>query len=270
MVVRTLFKIAFILLLAACQKKEGFENIKIIGHGGNGMEISSSIFHDNSLEAIELAMNTTGCDGIEIDVRISKDSVLWLYHDEKLEDQTNLEGTVGNLTSEELSEGHYKGFHHEKLVRLDEVDFSQWEGKTIFLDLKPSVAGDAMQATPELFVDLFDEITSWNDCSIRCILPSLSWAAEVPISYYIYYITYIPSKDQFSEYVNFNGYQGFMIGYIMRNNEISSDQIQQIKNQNRQIFTFDMRSPKGIRSAMKKKPTGVLTDDIKSTIIEKY
>lgn len=265
---RTLFKIALIFILTSCQKKEGFESIKVLGHAGNGMDIPSNLYHDNSLEAIELALNTPGCDGVEIDVRISKDSVLWLFHDEQLGDQTNIEGTVGNKTSEELSEAHYKGLNHEKLIRLDEVDFNQWMGKTIFLDLKPSVAGDAVQATPELFVDLIGDITSWNTHSVKCIIPSKSWATQMPVSFYLYYYLYIPSASHYNEYMSID--LGNMAGIVMRNNEITSDQIQEIRDLKKQIFTFDMRSPKGIRSALKKKPDGVLTDDIKATLIEKY
>ncbi|MES2799338.1 MAG: glycerophosphodiester phosphodiesterase family protein [Bacteroidota bacterium] len=263
-----LSKIAFVLLLVACHKKVGLENIAVIGHAGNGMAIASNLFHDNSQEALELALNTEGCSGVEFDVRISKDSVLWLFHDEQLDQQTNLEGSIGNLTSAELENGHYTSLHQEKLVRLDQFSFQNWSGKTLFFDLKPSVVGDAIQSTPALFVDLIDQLNVGVNNNVRCIVPSKSWYNNLPVSAYIDYLMYIPSSEDFDFYIS--NYSNLCIGFVMRNSAVSKEHVQQVKNLDRQLYLFDMRSPKGIRTALKKYPTGVITDDIKATLIEKY
>jgi hypothetical protein len=58
-------------------------------------------------------------------------------------------------------------------------------------------------------------------------------------------------------------------GFIVRNSLISFDQVNEIHFSGKKLFIFDVRSPKGIRSAMVKHPDGVLSDDIRAAIIEK-
>ena len=73
-----------VLLIFSCQKKQDNANTKIIGHGATGLKMQSSFYHDNSLESIHKALETEGCDGIEIDVQLSASGTLWLFHDAEL------------------------------------------------------------------------------------------------------------------------------------------------------------------------------------------
>lgn len=56
---------------------------------------------ENTLEAYAAAMDL-GADGVEIDVRRSKDGVLYLFHDDTLDRETNGSGKVKDLTYHEL------------------------------------------------------------------------------------------------------------------------------------------------------------------------
>jgi hypothetical protein len=38
----------------------------------------------------------------------------------------------------------------------------------------------------------------------------------------------------------------------------------------KKVIIFEVRSPKGIKSALKKHPNYLVTDDLRATIIEKY
>ena len=92
--------------------------MKLLGHAGMGLSIENSFYHDNSLESIELALSINGCDGLEVDVQMSLDNSLWLYHDPNLETQTNLNGCISCKTDKELENGRYKTLHKEKLIKL--------------------------------------------------------------------------------------------------------------------------------------------------------
>jgi hypothetical protein len=61
----------------------------------------SKIAPENTLEAYAAAMDC-GADGIEIDIRRSRDGVLYLFHDDDLERLTNATGPVSRLTYYEL------------------------------------------------------------------------------------------------------------------------------------------------------------------------
>lgn len=61
-----------------------------LGHGGSGI---SSIYPIDSWESIEHCLET-GADGAEIDIQLTKDSVLVAFHGEKLEDESNCHGLI--------------------------------------------------------------------------------------------------------------------------------------------------------------------------------
>ena len=68
-------------VLSNSDKKAQYDRF---GHAGMGMDIAYSIYHDNSEEAIDLALSLPSINGVEMDVRMSKDGTLWLY-DSKME-----------------------------------------------------------------------------------------------------------------------------------------------------------------------------------------
>jgi glycerophosphoryl diester phosphodiesterase len=65
-------------------------NIAVLGHGGNGFFSSEPI---NSLEGFRKLM-TTGANGSEVDVQLTKDSVLVAFHDGLLNSSANCSGLI--------------------------------------------------------------------------------------------------------------------------------------------------------------------------------
>jgi len=68
---------------------------------------------ENSLEALLAAMRVPGCDGVELDVRLSRDGVPVLLHDATLERVQHMRMGVDRLDASELA-GH-------GIPRLDDV-----------------------------------------------------------------------------------------------------------------------------------------------------
>ncbi len=82
--------------------------VQCIGHGGNGVQ---SIFPFQTLpcnteRSIQKSLEA-GIDGIELDVQITADSVLVLYHDQRLEDATPLTGCIGNSNWDDIKGAEY-------------------------------------------------------------------------------------------------------------------------------------------------------------------
>lgn len=100
----------FILLsVSSCQKDYKVVNlngneIAIVGHGGMGI---SSFYPINTAESFLKAIET-GADGIEIDVQLTKDSVLVCFHNRDLEGNTNLSGLIHSKNFDELLSGMYQ------------------------------------------------------------------------------------------------------------------------------------------------------------------
>ena len=126
----------FSCILFSCAKKQENETVKILGHAATGLNMLNSVYHDNSKEAVEFALSIEGCDGVEIDLQLSKDGELWLYHDEKLETETNGSGCISSLTSAEIADLSYTTFHAEHLAKLSSLDLTQFNGKELILDLR--------------------------------------------------------------------------------------------------------------------------------------
>jgi hypothetical protein len=58
-------------------------------------------------------------------------------------------------------------------------------------------------------------------------------------------------------------------GIVIRNQNINSSQVETLKSMNIGVYIFEMRSPKGIKSALKKHPTGIISDDLRAAIIQR-
>lgn len=138
-----LFPLLILLLLSSCTVLkphksvvksiiENFENengtVMIVAHRAN---IYDSL-PENSLEGIKACI-ANNIDIIEIDIRITKDGVLIVMHDETLNRMTNGKGKIGDFTWEELSKlylrnGNFGKVTSYKIPRLDEV-FEVCKGK---------------------------------------------------------------------------------------------------------------------------------------------
>jgi len=94
--------VIFIMLfiVSSCQKEDfdiinlNSNKISILGHGGMGIEHTYPM---NSFESI-LNCLSIGADGTELDVQKTKDSVLVAFHDESLENSTDISGRIFNAT----------------------------------------------------------------------------------------------------------------------------------------------------------------------------
>lgn len=123
--------------------------IEIVCHKG-----ANAYAPENTYAAAQRCLDW-GVDYVEIDVRTSKDGVMYLLHDETLERTTNGQGPLAALTAAEIDQldaGSWFApqFADERVPRLDE--FLRWiKGKAnVFLDVKA--------ADPQALITLLDEV----------------------------------------------------------------------------------------------------------------
>ncbi len=110
--------------------KDHFEFPAVIAHKG----LTSNEFPGNSLSAVQELLAST-IEGIEVDVRMSKDGILFLYHGDTLEQYTDHQGIPEHYDWSYLSQVQYKSLE-EKLISLDKFFTIVGNQKTIFLDIK--------------------------------------------------------------------------------------------------------------------------------------
>lgn len=130
----------FALIPISCSKPgdliiENLNNnyVMVLGHGGMG-----SFYHypNNSKISIETVIGI-GADGSEVDVQMTKDSVLVLFHDIDLSEKTNGKGNVRDYSWNELSKLRYN-YTDIQIYSLDQLfaDYQHRSDIYFSLDIK--------------------------------------------------------------------------------------------------------------------------------------
>jgi len=254
----------FGLILFSCEKVESYSEIAVIGHAGMGLEMSNSIYYNNSLESIELALTISGSDGVEIDVQQDKEGTLWLFHDESLDELTTVTGCIADKFTSQLENVHYKSLHKEKLIKLDELNFEKFQKKKIFLDLR------FYQSCSQSYADGLKIKNALLDLQIQkidklyLIIPSASYLPIFEADFKVLF-----ANDSFENCLSLLNQDSLVDGVVIRNQNINGSQVETLKTKNKDVYIFEMRSPKGIKSALKKHPTGIISDDLRAAIIQR-
>ena len=252
----------FLSLITSCNKQESYPDVQIFGHAGMGMDIAYSIYHDNSEQAIDLALSLPTINGVEMDVRMSKDGTLWLYHENHLEASTDGVGCVAELTDLELEKVRYKSIHHEKLVKLNEILEKLAPGRTFILDIKHwndcAKSYSDMQRFKDALLAIPDELK--DQLIIDSSYPY--WLSSLAQEFRVVFST-VSFDEGFKKIKAIPTLHGIM----MRSKDISAEQIAQVKALDKTVYLFEMRSSKMQRATMKKAPTAILADDPRGALV---
>ena len=245
----------FSCLLWGCTKVNP-STTKIFGHGATGLKAVNAIYHDNSMEGINYSLALPNCSGVEVDVRMDQEGTLWLYHDATLATETNLFGSIEQSTSSQLSQGHYTSINKEKLVQMDASCAQVLGAANVFLDLKISSYAQALEMKSALFGLNLDTV------AFSLLVSSYSFVEVFKNEFQVYL-----SVEDFSSITNeMIENQPFLKGFCIRNQNISKEQVNFLKSIHKEIILYEVRSPKGIKTALNKNPDYLLTDDLKLTL----
>jgi glycerophosphoryl diester phosphodiesterase len=258
-----MFKILVVLILFSCTKNNQ-GSPPVFGHAGMGLSMENSLYHDNSKESIELCLALPNSDGVEVDVQMDNQGELWLYHDEFLDNISSHDGCVNEKTTFQLEQAFYKTLKKEKLVKLSQIAPLIKQNQKLFLDVKNRNACSKTIINFSQFQESLSKILGNNTFNVYVILSDSNWLDSLSEIYQVYY-----STDNFSEGYNILIENTKVRGIVIRNKAIEKSQIEAIKNQNKEVYLYDIRSPKGNRVAFEKNPSGIITDDIRSALLLK-
>ncbi|MFM8596402.1 MAG: glycerophosphodiester phosphodiesterase, partial [Flavobacteriales bacterium] len=256
------FLVTLVLFVIACNKHERYPDVQVFGHAGMGMDIAYSVYHDNSEQAIDLALSLPTIDGVEMDVRMSKDGTLWLYHENHLEASSDGVGCVAELTDLQLEQVRYKSIHREKLVKLSEILEKLTPGMTFILDIKHW--NDCAQAYSDMqrFKDALLAIPDEQKDQLIIDSSYPYWLSALSQTFKVVFST-VSFEDGFEKLKSIPTLHGIM----MRSKDISAEQIAQVKGMGKTVYLFEMRSSKMQRATMKKAPTAILADDPRGALV---
>ncbi|MBL0331322.1 MAG: hypothetical protein IPP65_00480 [Chlorobi bacterium] len=139
------------------------DNFYIVGHRGGGRNSDLHPFSENSIQMINFA-SALGANGVEIDIRLTKDKVPVLYHDENINQRLTksplLVGPISNYTYDQL-------LKFGQLVRGEEIPtleqvlkfiVSKQSINFVWLDVKIPEEVDTVIALQKRFQDSANKI----------------------------------------------------------------------------------------------------------------
>ena len=246
--------------------------IDVIGHGGAGFNSVINPFATNSWKSITRAIDGQGADGVEVDVQLSKDEILMLYHDIALESLTDCDGCIREKNSGDLELCEYDhdfSAQNEKLIKLERV-FSRYSSYNdpphIYLDLRtdnqcdPTIdpfvveMSDAVERIVKRFNSLEYTYIISGDVTLLALISSRLPGIK------IYY-----SANNVTQALPIALSQDYF-GLILDANKASKDDVANAHNFGIRVALFGMKSKSKIRENLKKHPDVVQTDNIPLTI----
>lgn len=235
---------------------ELFNRPLVIAHRG-----ASNYAPENTLSAFEEAMKQNS-DGIELDIRMTKDGVLVVFHDSIVSRTTNLKEhkTVESLTYEELSTldaGSWFNpvYQGEKIPSLEEVFILTEGNQKLYLELK-SIASPIEEKLFELIelYNLEDKviIMSFNRTQLKTIKDLSENRIKTMLLLPVFY-------GDIMDVINSPTYDYFGLSVdILKSN---SSYIDIIHQKEKRIYVWTTNSKEDIRLMSNLDVDGIITDD---------
>mgnify|MGYP004530964209 FL=1 len=149
-----------------------------IAHRG----LHSSDIIENSIEAIELGSKVKYLDGVEFDVRLTKDNKVVVIHDKTIDRVSNGVGTVANMTLRQLRKYNYgSDVAPSTISTLDEVLDVITPGSLLIIELKDEDKRNSVLVTEVLkILDKYPNLNIWLKSFSSQIVDLLQNASKYP------------------------------------------------------------------------------------------
>jgi glycerophosphoryl diester phosphodiesterase len=248
---------------------------KLIGHGGFGFQSVVNDIPPNTAKALEYAIEKHNIHGVEIDIQLSADNIAVLYHDKKLETQTNCIGAVRAYQHDFLkSNCVYQASSTvtdkselSRIITLEYV-FKKYAQKQVifFLDIKlDEKALKDDNAYIDDFTESLTELISRFELSNKLYIESTHTVFLNSVREQLHYLKLMYYANDFEsgyEIANRYNYQGIVI----RHERISKSQVQTAQSSGLKVCLFGFRSARSHRESLKKRPDYIQTDDVRLAV----
>lgn len=247
--------------------------ISVIGHGGGGFQSPLNKEPENSLSSITKAIEIYNADGVEVDVQLSKDLNVILYHDDKLETSTNGNGFIYEYNLNELSQFKYdrdfyaKMLLDERIITLEVIlkKFSQRNIKPqLHLDLRPWLFNGAIYNSTEfhnIYTDKIVEIINKYNYQNLTYIASGDIELLKELNQKNAHLKLMLETDNITsdvEIVTKNNWYGI----VAHSDRITKSDVTYAHSKNVRIALFDIKIQSDIVDAVNKHPDYILTDNI--------
>lgn len=248
--------------------------IDVIGHGGAGFQSLINPLPSNSFTSIKKAIDGLNADGVEVDLKVSNDSIPVLYHDDVLEKSTNCAGCPEKYSSQDLLNCKFKNyygsraFNEENLISFQQM-VDHFKNRTklphIFASTKtPTVCTIDDPSQLDKYAKVIASIIEANNAAgwISVYDGDVNLLNRVRL--YNPDIDLIYNAQDFNVGLNVcltNNYSGMVI----KTNDITKEQVKQAHNNNIKVILWGVVYKKEMIDAIEKYPDALMTDNIELT-----
>lgn len=267
----------FLLLcaLTACAGTESLPShnllegkILAVAHGAGGFETYRNPIPPNTVAAVERSL-AQGADGIELDVQLSADGQLVVFHDGLLDRATACAGCIRDHTWEDLQDCRYQtrngdldGCHRLPLLDtlLAQVAASGRE-VVVFLNTKHDSPCDPQGGTDTAFAQAMVEAIHRQGGQGRMIVESMQVdfllavrALDPTVALLFDDEDYVRGMDMVRQHQ--------FLGLAISNAQVTADQVRQAHAEGYWLGIWGVRVLGDARKAVEKGPEFVMTDDL--------
>lgn len=273
-----IYILSLILVFCSCAKtNRSYDNISnghiyVIGHGGSGFSYLINNYPPNSWSSITRAIEYYNAEGSEMDIQMTKDNVLFLYHDQNLEVSSSCIGCVCAYDSVTLTncmfksaQGQIPGEHLAPLQRLVDHYKDRTIKPILFWDLHST--SDCVDTRFEEGTYYYNEIIAVN--KLLDAYNAYSWiniqSSVQPLIVYVHKnypairMLYDEVKD--STDIIFAKVNG-CIGVASESGSMSADLIKYAHINGLKVQLYGASGRSDIVAALNKSPDFYLADDI--------
>lgn len=261
------------MLLCGCSKNDttGIDTnaggLFIIGHGGTG-DGGLQTEPINTFEAHRRAMEVYGADGVETDIQLSADGVLFMYHDFSLENATGCAGCIATNTASDIKNCAFKIDNDQQVGTVEDL-LAYSAGfavkPKVFLDLhvrdicgvEQGASGNYRKAMVDAVKLLADKYDAYDWLYLQCpdaellkyalsIMPSLRVLLDGDIG-----------QSEINSAVTYGFY-----GVAAHTGNITSDEVAQAHDAGLKVQIHRLLTQADISEALDMKPDYIMTDNL--------
>ncbi len=246
--------------------------IYVMGHAGAGFESALNPFPSNTLSSIRKTLEGLNAHGTEIDIQLTQDSALVLYHDGTLESMTECNGYIYTLPAARVTGCRYRTdfnshiLQDEHVLRLEDI-LARYAGSPLAprydFDLKlPEVPGLALQPVRAQFARrLAAAIAPYPDLlpRINFMVPDvdqlLAIRREIPGARLV-----LDDADFERGLVAVNQYN--FTGIVLSSDGATAEQVKRAHAAGREVTLYKVRLRPDVVDAVDKDPDAIQSDNI--------
>lgn len=273
--------ICFLFSLTGC-KKANIDSIKnlnngniwVIGHAGSGFQTGRNPVPSNSGSSIKKAIEAYSADGVELDLQLSKDSVIVMFHDDLMDRLTECLGCISEKNFAEINQCKFRQdfavniFNEETVIDFENVlaKYSKNANRPrLFLDIKIFQSCNQNNST---YVELFARkvaniIYQYNyESSVYVLTSNILFVETIRKNDPLGKIQIFKEAGDTYEKSKATALEMKLNGIEIFNKDITKEQVQDAHNHNLWVIIFDTKDRKSVVSAVNKSPDGIETDNI--------